>query len=638
MGRRGALPPFPAMCGIGAILDPAGTVPAEAAERMVGALRHRGPDGEAVTRLGPATLVHTRLAIVDVEGGDQPLLAANGDVSAVVNGEIYNHERLRDDLARAGHSFGSRSDCEAVPHSYAAAGPAAVKELNGIFAFLLWDERERRLVAARDPFGVKPLYWWWDGERLLLASEIGALLATGLIGASVDPVALDHFLACRFVPAPRTMFAGIRKLPAASLLLAEPGAEPRVRSYREPPGTPLTGEAPEELAAELATRFTDAVERQMMSDVPYGAFLSGGVDSAAVVAAMARRAEEPPSTFTIGFPGGGPTYDERAYARESARVIDTRHRDTAMLESGFLEELARSVPRLEEPCGIPSAGALMQLSRFAAREVKVVLAGQGADEPHGGYGRHQGAALLRHLSRLPSALAGPAARAAALVRRSDRAERAARLLGDMSDAERILRLVEVTDHGVRTRLAGRPGEEAEAERLGLAKGVLGDVPDRDLLEQSLYVDTHLFLPDGILLCNDKMSMAASLELRVPFLDRELMGFVERIPARLRVRPGSGKRLHRLAMGHLLPPEITARPKHGFATPYDRWLRESLGEEVERRYAPGSPMSGLLDPGAVAALVQEHRRGRADRKNVLYCLLELSEWHRAFIEAREPALA
>src|SRR5215211_6104794 len=282
------------MCGIGAILDPAGSVP-----------------------------------------------AAAGGVSAVVNGEIYNHAQLRERLAAAGHSFGSRSDCEAVPHGYDAHGPAAVRELNGIFAFLLWDERRQRLVAARDPFGA----------RLLLASEVGALLATGLVEPRVDPVALDHFLACRMVPAPRTLFAGVRKLPAASLLLAEPGAEPRVESYREPPGAAITEAAPQELAAELATRFTDAVERQMMSDVPYGAFLSGGVDSAAVVAAMARRAPLPPSTFTIGFPGGGPILDERAYALESARTIGTRHDDTAMVETGFLEELARSVPRLEEPCG-----------------------------------------------------------------------------------------------------------------------------------------------------------------------------------------------------------------------------------------------------------------------------------------------
>jgi asparagine synthase (glutamine-hydrolysing) len=626
------------MCGIGAILDPSGSVPPGAAERMVEALRHRGPDGEAVARHGPATLVHTRLAIVDVEGGDQPLDSEDGAVSAVVNGEIYEHEALRERLEDSGHAFASRSDCEVVPHCYEERGADVARDLGGIFAFALWDARERRLVAARDPFGVKPLYWWSDGRRLALASEVGALLATGLVEARVDRVALDHFLACRFVPAPRTLFAGIRKLPAASVLVAGEGGEPRVRSYREAPGESFGETAADELAAELASRFTDAVERQMMSDVPYGAFLSGGVDSAAVVAAMARRAPEQPSTFTIGFPGAGPAFDEREFARESARVIGTRHRDTAMVETGFLEELARSVPRLEEPCGIPSAGALMQVSRFAREHVKVVLAGQGADEPHGGYGRHQAAAVLRHLRRLPAALAGPAARAAAALPRAARAERAARLLGDLSDAERIMRLVEITDHGLRTRLVGRAGEEAEAERLALVGDVLGDVPERDLLEQALYVDTRLFLPDGILLCNDKMSMAASLELRVPFLDRELLRFVERIPARLRVRPASGKRLHRRAMAHLLPPEITGRPKHGFATPYDGWLRESLGEEVARRYAPGSPLSELADPATVAGLVRDHRSGRSDRKSVLYCLLELSEWHRAFIEARQPVPA
>ena len=212
------------------------------------------------------------------------------------------------------------------------------------------------------------------------------------------------------------------------------------------------------------------------------------------------------------------------------------------------------------------------------------------------------------------------------------------MIGGASDAERLTRLVEITDHGMRRRLTGAAGEQAESERLELAGGVLADVADRSLLEQALYLDTRMFLPDGILICNDKMSMAASLELRVPFLDLELMRFVERIPARMRVRPRAGKKLHRQAVGRLLPREITERPKHGFATPYDRWLREGLGEEVERRYAPGSPAAELVDSATAAQLVDEHRRGRADNKSVLYCLLELSEWHRAFVEAREPAAA
>ena len=361
------------------------------------------------------------------------------------------------------------------------------------------------------------------------------------------------------------------------------------------------------------------------------------MDSAAIVAAMKLRAPEPPTTFTIGFPGHGDVLDERALAAETARIVGTDHRDTVMHETDFLEELARCVPRLEEPCGIPSAPALLQLSRFAANDVKVVLAGQGADEPHGGYGRHQAAALLQPLRLVPAAAATPAAALARALPRAAGARRVAHLIGGRGDAARLLRLGEITDARTRVALLG-PGAEAEQERIARSRSILADVPGHGLLEQALYLDTHMFLPDGILLCNDKMSMAAGLELRVPFLDLELMRFVERIPASRRIRPRQPKRLHRRAIARLLPPEVTNRRKHGFATPYDDWLRASLGQEVERRYAPGSPLSELIDPSAAARLVDEHRRGRADHKAILYCLLELSEWHAVFVEAREPVTA
>jgi asparagine synthase (glutamine-hydrolysing) len=626
------------MCGLGAILDPAGAARPDAAQRMVEALRHRGPDGDAVKRIGPVTLAHTRLAIIDVAGGDQPLVSEDGQVTLIVNGEIYNHLSLRAGLEERGHRFATHSDSEAILHAYEEHGPGCVKRLNGIFAFVLWDERRRRLVAARDEFGVKPLYWCSDGRRVAVASEIGALLDAGLASPELDRTALDHYLACRFVPAPRTLFKGISKLPAASTLIAEDGAPPRIETWREPPGDPHRDLSDDEFADLLAERFADAVERQMMSDVPYGAFLSGGVDSAAVVAAMAKRSPQPPTTFTIGFPGHAGLLDERGPAAESARLIGSEHHDTAMVETDFLAELATAMPRLEEPCGIPSAPALAQLSRFAAQSVKVVLAGQGADEPHGGYGRHQAAALLNRLRLAPAALASPAAAVARALPRAARARRAAHLLGGRGDAERLLRLVEITDAPVREALLGKGGGDAEQERLARAKDVLGDVAGRDLLEQALYLDTRMFLPDGILICNDKMSMAASLELRVPFLDVDLMRFVERIPAKTRVRPRHGKRLHRMAMERLLPAQVANRPKHGFSTPYDDWLRASLGQEVERRYARDQPLAGIVEPHAVARLVDEHRRGRADHKSVLYCLLELSEWHHAFVEAREPVAA
>ena len=627
------------MCGIGALLDPSGASGQDAPQRMLEALRHRGPDGEGIRRAGPVTLAHTRLAIIDVAGGDQPLDSEDGAVTLIVNGEIYNHRSLRTKLEERGHRFATKSDSEAILHAYEEDGPECVRRLNGIFAFVLWDEHRKRLIAARDEFGVKPLYWWSDGTRVAIASEIGAILDAGLARPEVDHTALDHYLACRFVPAPRTLFKGINKLPAASTLIVEDGGQPRVHTWRSPPGAPHRDLSDEDVAGQLADRFADAVERQMMSDVPYGAFLSGGVDSAAVVAAMALRSSKPPTTFTIGFPGAGPVYDEREAAAESARLIGTEHHATATAETDFLTELATAVPRLEEPCGIPSAPALGQVSRFAAERVKVVLAGQGADEPHGGYGRHQAAALLGRLRHAPAALASPAAAVARALPRAARARRAAHVLGGSGDAERLLRLVEITDSPVREGLLGdRRPKDAEAERLALALNVLADVPGRDLLDQALHLDTRMFLPDGILICNDKMSMAASLELRVPFLDVELMRFVERIPARMRVRPRAGKRIHRMAMERILPPGIADRPKHGFATPYDAWLRASLGEEVERRYASKAPLAELISPEAVQKLVAEHRRGRADHKAILYCLLELSEWHRAFVEAREPSLA
>jgi asparagine synthase (glutamine-hydrolysing) len=624
------------MCGIGAILDPAGTSGQHAAERMVEALRHRGPDGEALRRIGPVALAHTRLAIIDVAGGDQPLDSEDGRVTAIVNGEIYNHRELRAGLEQRGHRWATNSDSEVVVHAYEEHGVDCVRHLSGIFAFVIWDDREQRLVAARDAFGVKPLYWWTDGRRVAVASEVGALLDAGLTEARVDRLALDHYLACRFVPAPRTLFEGIHKLAAAETLVAEAEGAPRVTSWRLGPGDPFHAED-DELAAQLAERYCDAVERQMMSDVPYGAFLSGGVDSAAIVAAMKLRAPQPPTTFTIGFPGHGDVLDERKPAAETARIVGTDHHDTVMRETDFLAELARCVPRLEEPCGIPSAPALLQLSRFAAKDVKVVLAGQGADEPHGGYGRHQAAALLRPLRLVPAAAATPAAALARALPRAASARRVVHVLGGRGDAARLLRLVEITDARARTALLG-PGQEAEQERLATARGILADVPGHGLLDQALYLDTHMFLPDGILICNDKMSMAAGLELRVPFLDVDLMRFVERIPASRRIRPRQPKRLHRQALGQLLPPEVTNRPKHGFATPYDDWLRASLGREVERRYAPGSPLAELIDPAAAARLVDEHRRGRADHKAILYCLLELSEWHAAFVQAREPVPA
>lgn len=619
-----------AVCGVGVILDPASTAPARAAPAMTAALGHRGPDGTGSCSIGPALLLHTRLAIIDVAGGDQPLRSEDGACAVVVNGEIYNHSELRAELEAKGHRFATRSDSEVILHLYEELGPDCVRRLNGIFAFALWDDRRHELVLARDHFGVKPLYWWSDGRRLAAASEVGALLASGLVSPAVDAVALDHFLTWRFVPSPRTLFGGISKLPPASYLVAgEDGV--RVTSYREAPGPPLADATPRELAAAFSDRFEQAVERQMMSDVPYGAFLSGGIDSAAVSAAMARASDAPVKTFTIGFPGAGGELDERAAAAATAGALGTEHRAVAMSEADFPALLAACVRRLEDPCGTPSAPALLEVSRFTSEHVKVVLSGQGADEPLGGYQRHQAAASLGLAGRLPRPLAALARAAADALPRNERAKRMARLLGKAEGESPLLRIFEITTGEGRRMLVGSAGHEAATERRDLAQNVLGDVEGRGILEQALYLDTRLFLPDGLLVYGDKMSMAWGLEQRVPFLDVELMRFVERIPPGLRVRGLTRKWLYRRAIEPLVPPQVLRRRKHPFATPYDEWLRTSLGVEVETRFRAGSAMEGLVDPRAAAQLVAAHRSGRHDHKRILYCLLELSEWHRTFIE-------
>jgi asparagine synthase (glutamine-hydrolysing) len=625
------------VCGIAAVLNPEGAS-RDPGPAMAAALRHRGPDGEGTVRMGPALLVHTRLAIIDPAGGQQPLRSEDGACAVVVNGEIYNHLELRTELAARGHRFATHSDSEVVVHLYEEHGIDGFRRLNGIFAVALWDDRIGRLILARDPFGVKPLYWWSDGRRLAAASEVRALMASGLVSARLDPVALDHVLTWRFVPSPRTMFAGISKLPPAGVLVAKDGRV-RVVNQRAAPGEPLADASADELADALREGIVAAAQRQTMSDVPYGTFLSGGVDSAAIVAGISRSGVRP-LTFTVGFPDQR-SRDESPEAAETARLLGADHHATALREIEFQGALPKAVAHLEEPCGTPSSPALLALSRFAARSVKVALSGQGADEPLGGYHRARAAAALRLLDHVPAAAAPPVRRAADALPRTERAKRAARLLAAEPGPERLLRVFEISAPELRARLTRRAGEQAADERATLAADVLADVRGRDALEQALYLDTHVMLPDSLLLYGDKMSMAAGLEMRVPFLDVELMRLVERIPARMRVRWGRRKWLYRRAMRGLVPDVVLERTKHGFTTPYDRWLRGSLGAEVARRYRADSELAAHIDPGVVAGLVDAHHRRRADHKRILYCLLEVAEWHRCFVEGSltaPPALA
>jgi len=624
------------MCGIAAVVDPRGTLAPGTGIALAAALRHRGPDGEAVRRLGPLLLVHTRLAIVDVAGGDQPLSSEDGRCTAIVNGEIYNHLELREELGQRGHRFATRSDCEAVVHAYEEWGEQCLDRLNGIFAFALWDEARTRLIVARDPFGVKPLYWWSDGLRFAAASEVRALRATGLVAPTLDEVALQHLLAWRFVPSPRTLLKGVQKLGPASYLVVE-GGRVAERSYRRPPDAPLEGSA-DELAAELRRGLGEAVMRQTMADVPYGVFLSGGLDSAAVLAALRAGDTARVPAFTVGFPGYEGELDETAAAAETAGALGADLNLTGLDVTSFAADLTGCMSSLEEPCGAPAAPAVRRLSELASRSVKVVLSGQGADEALGGYRRMQAVAVLGHLRWLPPFRGRPLRALGGVPSWQEPVSRAAAVLEAPRGLDRLLCVFEIAPSGLREALTGSGVEEAAAERRELARQVLRDVPEHSLLDAALYLDTHVFLPDSLLVYGDKMSMAHGLEHRVPFLDLEFMRFVERLPAKVKMRFGRRKWLYRRSVRGLVPAEVLRRPKHAFTTPYEGWLRSSLGVEVKSRYTHDSGLSEHIAPAVVHRLVEEHRRGVANHKRLLYCLLELALWHSACLEQTVPAQA
>lgn len=605
---------------------------------MVSRLVHRGPDGEGFWDGPEVALGMRRLAIIDPEGGHQPLLNEGADVVAVFNGEIYNHPELRAGLERRGHRLRSGSDGEVIPHLFEEHGPAFVERLNGIFAIALWDVGRRELHLARDRFGVKPLYYAQRPGRLAFASEVRALLADESIPRELDPAALDHFLTFRFVPSPRTGLAAVRKLAPATVLTC--GADGICQSeYATEPGRGDRTDR-EALVEEYAAAFSEAVERQMMSDRPIGVMLSGGVDSGAVCAAMARRSSRV-RAYTVGFAGGDETTDEIGAAAATAQLFGADHESVTIGEREYLEALPGSMGDVEEPIGTTSALAVRFVAELMRPAVPVALCGQGADEPLGGYGRHAGASLISRLRRLPGAhiLAArlPRPRRAVTLARGLDALSARDDLGLLMNAYRLLREGEKAAlyrpaFAEQVRAANAPAQDV-VERLRRR------VADRDPLGQMLYVDTRLWLPDELLLIADKMSMAASVELRVPFLDQDLVAIAESAHPSIHVRGRQGKSLHKEAMLRLLPSEIVHRRKLGWNTPVDHWLRSELRPLAEDvLLGEGELCSQLFEPAPLRRMLDAHADGRADHTRQLFCLLSLGLWQRAVVAPPTAAAA
>ncbi len=602
-------------------------------KKMLSELIHRGPDDEGQYLNGPIALGMRRLSIIDVAGGHQPICNEDGTAWVVLNGEIYNFKELRGELQAKGHVFTTHTDTEVIVHGYEEWGDDCLKRLNGIFGLAIWDSRRRRVLLARDHFGVKPLYFYRDQQRLVWASEIKALLADATIPREVDREALDLYLTFRFVPSPRTMFAGIEKLaPGHRLIQDDKGC--RIERYFEPPAEGQNERRSEaEWIAILQEQLEAAVRRQMMSDVPIGALLSGGVDSGVVVAIMSRLTSHPVRTFTVGF-AECDDINELKEARETAALFGAEHREVVLSSVDYRDFLQKAIWHMDEPIATTSALAMYSVCCLAREHVTVVLTGQGADEPFAGYPRHWGERYGQFYRSVPSFLRDHAI--APLIEslpRQERLKRAVRSLAIDDTSERFAKVYAVFTDGMKRSLwqpGMLPGAGADRVRETIDYWRKG-IEDADPLVQMTYVDTRLSLSDDLLTYGDKMSMAASIEARVPFLDLEYMKTVEALPPSLRIRGGTHKYIHKKAVAKWLPPEVIQRPKRGFDTPVDQWFRSELSGYVrEVLLAADSGCRTYFEPSAIGALIREHTGGRQDNRRQLFALLTFELWHRQFI--------
>jgi asparagine synthase (glutamine-hydrolysing) len=622
------------MCGIAGILSPGSPARLETLERMVAAMTHRGPDGAHVWHSDDIALGMRRLAIVDILGGSQPLRNEAGTVHVVFNGEIYNHERLRSELVARGHRFASLTDGAVIPHLYEEFGANLFDRLDGIFAVAIWDAGSRSLMLARDHLGVKPLYIHRSGPALRFASEVKALLEDPALPRKLDLTALDQHLTYRFTPAPRTLIDGVEKLPPASILTWCDGVVRVERYWRS--GAPVRRELSfADAAAAFREQLRAAVHRQMMSDRPIGAMLSGGVDSGAIVALMAERSSQV-KTFTVGFEGGGDA-DETALARQTAELFGTEHHELIVGPGDFAAELPLAIEMLEEPVATTSALGFRAVARLARDHVPVLLSGQGADELLAGYWRYVGEWLAEIALRLPQLpqLIPLFARVSSRVG-SVRAERGLRALSYPDVLDRFMSIYAVfTDAQKRAlygpALARHVGTNAAARPAERVERLRREVHERDPLAQMMYVDLRLWLPDDLLLVGDKMSMAESVEMRVPFLDPALVDFVESLPSSYKLRRGTRKAVEKAALEPILPRKIVHRKERGFITPVDRWLRtEMYAFARESLLAPDSHSMQLFERAAVEALLCRHKTGEFDHTRQVFCLLSFELWARRFL--------
>ena len=630
------------MCGIAAIAarDGVERIPLSDLAPMVASLVHRGPDEDGAVSVDGAALGMRRLSIVDVAGGHQPMSNEDGSVQAVANGEIYNFEDVKRDLAARGHVFRTRADVEVIPHAYEEFGPSFVTRLHGMFAIALWDSRTRTFLAARDRAGEKPLYYAETPRGLVVGSEIKALLEAQGVDRGLDLVSLDQFLTYEYVITPRTIFRGIARLPAAHYLTYRDGAV-SLHRYWDAASVPVVARGEAEAVEALRGALRRAVSSQMMSDVPLGVFLSGGIDSSAVVAFMAEAAREhgaSVNSFSMGFEDG--SYDELPYARLVAQHFSTNHRE-GLVAPDVAGQFDRLIVHLDEPFADVSLFPTFMVSQLARRHVTVALAGDGGDELFGGYDTYEAQALASRIERfLPGVAVDAVARVAALLPPSDRKKglvnKLRRFLAGAAHAPRDIeqyRWMTFLSPEAKARLYA-PALHAELSSADVYRPVRDALRGRhdDALNRQLYADLSIYLADDILVKVDRMSMATSLETRAPFLDVGVMELAFSMPGDLKIRNGERKYILKRALEGLVPDAILRRRKEGFSIPMKQWLRRDLAPLMEDLLSDDRVRRrGLFQPTEVRRLIGEHRTGRENHAHTLFPLMVFERWAQAFLD-------
>jgi asparagine synthase (glutamine-hydrolysing) len=603
-------------------------------ERMV----HRGPDSEGLLVTSGVALGMRRLAIIDLVTGEQPVFNEDRSVAVVLNGEIYNYRELRADLEKRGHSFRSASDTEVLPHLYEEYGDEMIGELNGMFAFALWDGRKRRLLIARDRFGEKPLYWGVFDNTLLFASEPKVLLAHPSVKPGLNLQALRQYLSFDYVPAPLSIYEGINKLPAAHKLTLEDGRVSVERYWRLSYQTAEPVPSEEDAADQLRKLLSDAVRMRLVSDVPLGVLLSGGVDSSTIAALAVASSSEAVKTFSISFAEA--SFDESAYARGVAKFLGTDHHEerlSANLAANLVSEIGAW---MDEPFSDPSLVPTYLLSRFTRKHVTVALGGDGGDELFAGYHMYAGLRWAEFYKRLPLGL------------RSSVIEPLVRLLPvktkNLSFDYKALRFVTGAKYDAIARHhvwfgSFTPEEQAQlltpetllttdSDIYADARQMADECDNEDLVTRMQSVDTRLYLAEDILTKVDRASMAVSLEVRAPFLDPRVAEFASSLPRTYKLRGHKTKYLLKKAVKDMLPPFVTRRSKKGFGVPVAKWLKENLRPLARDLLSPERVRrAGVFNPNFIARLQDEHERGIANHRKLLWTLLMFELWHESFVE-------